>query len=613
MATDYEEQRKKYQDLLQKVWQDHGAQEGILSIRCGPFVGGVDEIKPSSIVVYLDGTDASRKLTIPNQIDGIPTKQVIAKLTISREEGLNPGQPNRASALDCLLHYVGLNWKAVDSAHQKSLEASGKRIDVQTSFGNNVFVLHDPDQSLLVQSGDNVLLNLMAAHRLFRAGGFEDNYDFLAFFIDVDSGILPDKKTMGNASTIIFSDVHGIGLAPLDQRGDWGSNRLRLVSHFSEITMRTLLHETGHLWCSYAMYRDPNTGTIGDLLHQDFDEAHADQIGFHWGRFVDDANTCMDYDRCDWIDNGDDTFNRMRNTLDEFTQLGERRFGYSSLDLYLMGLIDENDVPRWKVIPVTNPRRIDDDFPGPYRPDPPGPLTMTVQEIANLNGKRDPDPSKSPRIFHQASIIITKTTDPNSPFISDVADRLIQHESNFRRATGGGAIVDCRLLRAGFDKLYLKGTPEDTGVRSETGDFSSSPDIWVRNNADGDAHFDSQAPNPDQDNWIYARIRNRGAQPYENVVVNFYLFQSASEPEYPTDWSPARRINTARIATVPASSRDNDGSVIAKVRWSSDQIPARLDGNTSILCEIFPTQLEPSSLHGLGQNSKIAQRRLLAR
>ena len=132
-----------------------------------------------------------------------------------------------------------------------------------------------------------------------------------------------------------------------DERPAWNSTKLRLCSHFTWFTLRTMLHEPAHLWCSYVQYRLAANGPTQALLHADFEGA-ADQSGLHWGRFMDDGISCMDYDRCDWDDNHDGTFNRFNRRADETSPIRAKRFGYSPLDLDLMGLIGPDDVPKWK-------------------------------------------------------------------------------------------------------------------------------------------------------------------------------------------------------------------------------------------------------------------------
>jgi hypothetical protein len=78
--------------------------------------------------------------------------------------------------------------------------------------------------------------------------------------------------------------------------------------------------------CSIGL-RPTADGPTQALFHADFEGA-ADQSGLHWGRFMDDGISCMDYDRCNWDDNHDGTFNRFNSRADETSPIRAKWFGY---------------------------------------------------------------------------------------------------------------------------------------------------------------------------------------------------------------------------------------------------------------------------------------------
>jgi len=282
----------------------------------------------------------------------------------------------------------------------------------------------------------------------------------------------------------------------------------------------------------------------------------------------------MDYDRCDWVDNQDGTFNRFHHRADETSPIRSKRFGYSDLDLYLMGLIAPSEVRPWTMVCDPTPQ-IEDTVFGPYTPAAPGAFQLSIENVIFEEGPRTPDHLNSPRIFHQAVIVVTKDQNPNSAFAAAAAANQAKHVPNFRRATRGLAVMDCSLLRDNHADLYIKHTPADTGAPSENGDYFDSPDIWVRNNPDGDSEFESQVPLSGQDNWIYARVRNKGSKPYDNVKVNFYATATPHlDVRYPNDWHPDCLIGSAAAATVPSRSGKGsakaDGTQIFKVRWPQE-------------------------------------------
>ena len=56
--------------------------------------------------------------------------------------------------------------------------------------------------------------------------------------------------------------------------------------------------------------------------------------------------------------------------------------------------------------------------------------------------------------------------------------------------------------------LWLRDDPGDPGADAWGGAFWDSPDLWIRNDDDGGTTH--QSPEYGQDNWFYARVRNKG-------------------------------------------------------------------------------------------------------
>jgi len=600
-----------FEESFARLWSELRAVEGVVGVGFAPKIVDGKLVSPRQLVIY----KTEKNSLVP----------LIANAEVRLPTLTNRGVTIRERRHQCLTDYQWLSWSKIDELNKrqraqfrpdttqkrkKSKKKGGAAVaapEVMTQVVDDVFVIHDPSGSLVTQVGTETTINFIEAYRLFRQE-FGDDYDFLAFFVDKQSG-MPD---IDNASTPIFSDVTGIGRLVPDERFEWNSTKLRLCSHFTWFTLRTMLHEPAHLWCSYVQYRRTADGPTETLLHADFAGA-PDQSGLHWGRFIDDGISCMDYDRCDWVDNGDGTFNRFNRRADETSPIRGKRFGYSELDLYLMGLIGPGDVRKWTMVCDPTPP-INDTVFGPYTPNLPA-FQLGVQNVVFEHGERSPDHLNSPRIFHQAVIVVTKDANPNCAFITAAAVNQAKHVPNFRRATRGLAVMDCSLLRDNHADLYIKHTSADDGTPSQNGDFFDSPDLWVRNNQDGNTNSVSQMPLTGQDNWIYARVRNKGAKPYQNVRVNFYLTSKVHlDVRYPDDWHPDGLIGSDTAATVPAASGSGsaktDGSAILKVRWPSGSIPSPTGVVASILCEIIPMSVEPTRLHAVWENPKLAQRLL---
>lgn len=479
-----------------------------------------------------------------------------------------------------------------------------------TEVSGNLVLVKDPDMTLVPTIGGQLTIDYLAAWNLVRAAA-GDYYDFVSFFLDTQSGM---PATLGAASFSIFNDVLGVGRPTYDNRASYSSTRLQHIEHYDQTYfgapvnyMTTLLHETAHRWLYYVDFKDAGGVTSG-LLHEDWIWS-AGQKSVHPGRWVDDSNSCMGYDQAQWIDNGNGTFNRIQHdpTVDDAW------FGYSLLDLYLMGLIPASSVSNFKIVQNPSPALMWGSG-GPYTPSPSA-LAINASNVQAEEGVRSPDYLNSQRVFHKVIAVISKSTAAASanPYMPLAEDWRKRHANSFRAATGGRAFIDTSLLRSNYPDLYVKDNAADTGSGSSTGQFWLSPDLWVRNAADGITS--DQPAIRGQDNYVYVRVRNKGAQPYSNVVVNVYIanFESlvpGTEFLYPVDWAPGGLIDTVTIANVPAASGGVDGETIANVTWLSAKIPPAAGWHPCLLCEVLPMETAPIKLHHVWENKKLAQRNI---
>ena len=91
--------------------------------------------------------------------------------------------------------------------------------------------------------------------------------------------------------------------------------------------------------------------------------------------------------------------------------------------------------------------------------------------------------------------------------------------------------------------VYIRDNEDDDGKVPREGSHWNSPDIWVRNAADGrDVH---QNPIPDQPNYLYLRLHNRGQAVAYNVKAHVYTC-ALSPSIWPRNWQ------LLRTADVPA-------------------------------------------------------------
>lgn len=464
---------------------------------------------------------------------------------------------------------------------------------------------------------------MVGAWNLFRAD-LGDDYDFVVFYLDNTDANIPD---MGNFSSTIYrsSSDNGIGIGAANNRSTWGnsSKLLRYICH-SWYSLRTMLHEIGHQWLFYVNYRNTQTGSEQGLLHESWDWA-AGQKPYHPGRWLDNDRSCMDYDHDDWTEVASGIY-RINNPADA-------EFNFCPLDQYLMGLLNPEAVASSRVSPPTYPvsgsdfqiinnptLRPDGDYDST-------PVEISVQNIIWNEGARVPNHLNSQRIFHQATIAITSDRTAHATFLTDSETRRINHTDNWRRATSGRSIMDTSLLRDNVDDIYIRDNTSDTGLASSTGVFYDSPDLFIRRQPDDPNLYTNPAipndtihenPLSNQDNWVYARIHNKSATAYNNVIVNFYIANyhgfsgrdtvaeavPRTQVIFPIDWHPDSLIGSATLTTVPAN-----GTAVARVLWNQADIPDA-SWHPCLLAEVIPLGTSPEKLHHPWENKKLAQKNL---
>ena len=150
--------------------------------------------------------------------------------------------------------------------------------------------------------------------------------------------------------------------------------------------------------------------------------------------------------------------------------------------------------------------------------------------------------------------------------------------------------------------LWLRDDASDTGVMPFPGRFWDSSDLWVRNADDGG--LTHQNPEFGQDNWLYARVRNRSASAVaRHLAVSFNTkFFAGSQFVYPTDWLPA---TTAAVAfdVGPGETR------ILKARWPRSQVPPA-GTHPCLLAAVFTRFDAPAASKHVWEQNNLAQKNL---
>jgi len=149
--------------------------------------------------------------------------------------------------------------------------------------------------------------------------------------------------------------------------------------------------------------------------------------------------------------------------------------------------------------------------------------------------------------------------------------------------------------------LYLRDASDDSGDTPYSGTYWRSPDIWVRNVDDGGTS--PQNPESGQDNWLYARVHNRGTATARSFLVSFRInIWAGTQFVYPGDWFPL----TAAVVGFDLA----PGEVqIVKARWPREDIPP-VGSHGCLLGMVYNSDDVPAPGVHVWEHNNLAQRNL---
>ena len=149
--------------------------------------------------------------------------------------------------------------------------------------------------------------------------------------------------------------------------------------------------------------------------------------------------------------------------------------------------------------------------------------------------------------------------------------------------------------------LYIRDAPLHDGSDLWGGEFWNSPDLWIRNADDGG--LEHQNPEYGQDNWIYARVRNRGTATAGHFVVAFNVKAYAGvEFTYPADFIPC-------FAAASGFNLPPGESVIVKAKWQRKDVPPK-DTHACLLAAVFTRADHPVAGRHVWEQNNLAQKNL---
>lgn len=150
--------------------------------------------------------------------------------------------------------------------------------------------------------------------------------------------------------------------------------------------------------------------------------------------------------------------------------------------------------------------------------------------------------------------------------------------------------------------VWLRDDAADPGANDWAGRFWDSPDLWVRNRDDGG--LSHQNLEFGQDNWIYARVRNRSATAHaRHLAISFNVKQYAgSQFLYPADFLPAVTA-AVDFDLGPGETR------ILKARLPRSAVPP-VGSHPCLLAALFSRFDHPQAGRHVWQQNNLAQKNL---
>ncbi|MGL5890039.1 MAG: hypothetical protein ACRC3B_09140, partial [Bacteroidia bacterium] len=148
--------------------------------------------------------------------------------------------------------------------------------------------------------------------------------------------------------------------------------------------------------------------------------------------------------------------------------------------------------------------------------------------------------------------------------------------------------------------LWMKDDTAHTGADDWDGAFWDSPDLWIRNEDDnGVSH---QPPEFGQDNWFYARVRNKSTSgEAKHFVCSFnYKEWAGTEFLYPGDFLPSVSAK-AEFELLPGQTR------IVKAKWPRSLVPGA-GTHACILASVIARQDHPVSNKHVWEHNNLAQK-----
>lgn len=306
-------------------------------------------------------------------------------------------------------------------------ESVDSDIELQLSDSGQVLSLVVSDESVInaVRNGTSNT-NSTALKQLTQAvySVLDDDVEFLVFIANEDQD--QTTKVPNSYHRPVKNNVEGIGLGQFDFTSDYGSSgkleSIVMLNNKNDVIFGPILHEMAHRWGNYLA--EP-LDSLRQAQWLGWDEEQA----YHWG-YLSSGGQLGGWDdaRVDSIDDNENTYflNDAQAGLAGFSGIGpgDNSKPYSQLELYLMGLVEAEDVPD-----LTQPSAQPNEtalYPL-YEID--GFETISMSDVIATNGERKPSVAESKTSINVAFIVLTHEALSDSEWVN------FEHQvSNFVRA-----------------------------------------------------------------------------------------------------------------------------------------------------------------------------------
>ncbi|MBE0502354.1 MAG: hypothetical protein IBX47_13045, partial [Desulfuromonadales bacterium] len=309
----------------------------------------------------------------------------------------------------------------------------------------------------------------------------KDEYDFIVIFTNFNFPMRPGTAAFYGS---VRNDTEGIGEKIFDRSSVYGSNgRLQgtidmgnLANHGSDPletfhysdTLNILNHEIAHRWGARISYRLPDGSDSDALLGMG---------GAHWSYLLNTGGSLM-YGN-NWQDNGDGTFTSLKPNAN-----------FSPLDLYLMGLIDKDQVP--PMLLIANPSISPEQYTDTGETISGTPLYVTIDDIIAAMGERVPNSATAPKSFSTAFIYATYPGTFNPDNLTGIESIRNGFLTRFSIQTDGQALV--QVATRPPDNLPVNPGIVNPSVasRSLPADIGEGVDWLIAHQAENGSWLDSE-------------------------------------------------------------------------------------------------------------------------